>query len=176
MTAHHVTSVQAPPEGTYRIDPERSRVAYSGRHMFGLGRVHATFAVSSGTLQVAEPFTGSRVEVTVDAASFRSNSAKRDKDVRSASLLDAEAHPDITFCSQALRRDGDSWRVTGIATAHGTTVTVEVVVDQVTPQAGGVHVHARADHLDRYAFDVTNAKGMVGRYLDLDLDVFAVPA
>jgi len=37
-------------------------------------------------------------------------------------------------------------------------------------------VHAHVEHLDRYAFGVTKVKGMAGRYLDLDLDVFAVPA
>lgn len=44
------------------------------------------------------------------------------------------------------------------------------------PEADGVHMHAVAEHLDRYAFGVTKGKGMVGRYLDLDFDVFAVPA
>ena len=68
------------------------------------------------------------------------------------------------------------WRVTGIVTAHGKAVPVEVMVDQMTPEAGGVRMHGRAEHLDRYAFGVTKGKGMVGRYLDLDLDVFAVPA
>jgi polyisoprenoid-binding protein YceI len=176
MTAERATSVQAPPAGSYRIDPQRSQVSYTGRHMFGLGVVHATFAISSGELQVVDPLIGSSVVVTVAAGSFRSNSAKRDKDVRSASLLDVAAHPDITFCSEALRCEGDTWQVTGIVTAHGNAVPVEVVLDHMTPEAGGVRVHGRADHLDRYAFGVTNGKGMVGRYLDLDLDVFAVPA
>jgi polyisoprenoid-binding protein YceI len=144
--------------------------------MFGLGVVHATFDISAGRLEVADPFAGSSVVVTVDAGSFRSNSAKRDKDVRSASLLDVAAHPEITFRSEAVRRDGDRWRVTGIVTAHGKAVAVEVVVDQVTPQPGGVRMQGSADRLDRYAFGITKGKGMVGRYLDLDLDVFAVPA
>ena len=61
---------------------------YSGKHMFGLGTVHATFTVREGELRVGEPWTTSRVTVTVDAASFSSNSARRDKDVRSAGLLD----------------------------------------------------------------------------------------
>ena len=176
MTAQHATSVQAPPSGTYRIDPQRSQVSYAGRHMFGLGVVRATFMIRAGELHVADAFTGSSVAVSVDASSFRSNSAKRDNDVRSASLLDVATHPDITFRSESFRRDGDTWRVPGIVTAHGEAVPVEVVVDQVTPETGGVRVHGRADHLDRYAFGVTNGKGMVGRYLDLDLDVFAVPA
>ena len=176
MTAQHATALQAPPTGTYLIDPVQSRVSYVGRHMFGLGVVHATFTISSGQLQVADPLSGSSVAVTVDAGSFQSNSAKRDKDVRSAALLDVATHPDITFCSESLRTDTDSWRVSGIVTAHGKAVPVDVVLDEVAPATGGVRVHGRARHLDRYAFGVTNGKGMVGRYLDLDLDVFAVPA
>jgi polyisoprenoid-binding protein YceI len=162
--------------GTYRIDPQQSHVSYTGRHMFGLGLVHATFAISAGKLEVVDPFAGSTVVVTVDAGSFRSNSAKRDKDVRSVSLLDVAAHPEITFRSEAVRLDGESWLVAGIVTAHGTAVPVEVMVDQMTPQTGGVRMHGSAKRLDRYAFGITKGKGMVGRYLDLDLDVFAVPA
>ena len=37
------------PTGTYRIDPDRSVIRYSGKHMFGLGTVHATFT-TSGTV------------------------------------------------------------------------------------------------------------------------------
>ena len=176
MTGSSSTPMAGPSAGTYRIDPQRSRVSYTGRHLFGLGVVHATFAISSGELRVADPLTASSVAVTVDAASFRSNSARRDKDVRSASLLDVAAHPDITFLSEALRRDGDGWRLTGSVTAHGNVVPVEVLIDQMTPEAVGVRVRARAEHLDRYAFGVTKSKGMVGRFLDLHLDVFAVPA
>ena len=176
MTAEHATPVHAPPVGGYRIDTQRSQISYTGRHMFGLGVVHATFAISSGQVHVADPLTSSSVAVTMDASSFQSNSAKRDRDVRSATLLDVATHPDITFRSETLRPDADNWRLIGIVTAHGKAVPVDVVIDEVTPETGGVRVHGRAHHLDRYAFGVTNGRGMVGRYLDLDLDVFAVPA
>ena len=179
MTAKTATAqVQIPPAGPYRIDPSRSKVSYSGRHMFGLGVVNATFAIRSGEFRVGEPLTASVVTVTVDAGSFHSTSARRDKDVRGASLLDVAAHPDITFVSDRLRADGDSerWLMSGSVTAHSTTVPVEVVIDRAAPQPGGVRLHGRAEHLDRYAFGVTQGKGMVGRFLDLDLDVFAVPA
>jgi len=55
-------------------------------------------------------------------------------------------------------------------------VPVEVVIDRATNEGDGVRVHAYVEHLDRYAFGVTKVKGFAGRYLDLDLDVFAVPA
>jgi polyisoprenoid-binding protein YceI len=143
--------------------------------MFGLGVVHATFAITSGEVRVAEPLTASAVTVTVDAGSFQSNSAKRDKDVRGASLLDVAAFPAISFVSDHLLPDGESgrWLMRGRVTAHAHDVSVEVVIDRATPEDDGLRLHGRAEHLDRHAFGITQGKGMVGRYLDLDLDVFA---
>jgi polyisoprenoid-binding protein YceI len=176
MTASSTGAVHVPATGTYLVDPEQSVVSYSGRHMFGVGTVHATFTVRSGTLGVTDPARSSTVAVAIDAASFHSNSAKRDKDVTGRSLLDAEAFPDITFASDGLREDGDRWLVVGSVTAHGHTVPVEVVVDDVHPEGDGIRLHAHAEHLDRRAFGITGSRGMVGRYLDLDLDVFASKA
>ena len=112
--------------------------------------------------------------MVIDAGSFHSSSARRDKDVLSAGLLDAATYPDIIFASTGLRAEGAGWVLTGAVTAHGNTVPVEVVIDGVTREVDGIRVHARAEHLDRYAFGVTKSKGMVGRFLDLDLDIVAV--
>lgn len=75
--------------------------------MFGFGTVHATFTVRSGELRVTDPASSSTVAVAIDAASFHSKSAKRDRDVTGRSLLDVESFPDITFVSDGLREDGD---------------------------------------------------------------------
>ena len=111
--------------------------------------------------------------VAIDAASFRSSNAKRDRDVTGRSLLDAQTFPDITFVSDGVREDAGRWLVSGSVTAHGTTVPVELVLHDVHPEDGGVRLRARAEHLDRQAFGITGSKGMVGRFLDLDLDAFA---
>lgn len=143
--------------------------------MFGLGVVHATFTISSGELRVTDPTTASAVSVTIDAASFSSPNARRDKDVRGASLLDVATYADITFAADSLRQDGDSWRMAGTVTAHGSAAPVDVLIDRVAREDEGIRLHARAEHLDRHAFGITKSKGMVGRYLDLDFDVFAAP-
>lgn len=176
MTTEIAAALEMPAAGTYQVDPHRSTVSYSGRHMFGLGAVHAEFKISSGELRLATPPAASTVVVSIDAASFSSNSAKRDKDVRSATLLDVATFPDITFRAGAAPRAATGgWVLPGTVTAHGSAVPVEVTIDRITPEDAGVRIHARAAHLDRYAFGVTKGKGMVGRYLDLDLDVFAAP-
>jgi polyisoprenoid-binding protein YceI len=175
MTDSGATLAELTP-GTYRIDPTRSQVHYSGKHMFGLGTVHATFTVREGELRVGEPLTTSGVTVTVDAATFSSNSARRDKDVRSAGLLDVNRYPDITFASDSLQKTENRWLVVGTVTAHGRTVPVNVVIDRVAPEGVGIRVHGGAEHLDRTTFGITGSRGMVGRYLDLGLDVLATAA
>jgi polyisoprenoid-binding protein YceI len=175
MSTTTITAVEVPAAGTYTLDPERSRVGYSSRHVFGLGVVHATFSVVSGELEITDPPTGSRVKVLVDASSFASGNAKRDNDVRSAPLLDVAAYPDITFTSNGLRQENDRWRLSGTVSAHGCAVPVDLIIDRLTLDGAGVQVHARAAHLDRHTFGITGSKGMVGRYLDLDLEAYALP-
>jgi polyisoprenoid-binding protein YceI len=168
-------SVEVPKPGTYRVVPEKSTVSYTSRHMFGLGVVHAAFDIAAGELVVGQPPTDSTVSVSVKAASFRSNSARRDKDVRSAGLLDVATYPEITFQADHLRHDDDRWVASGSVTAHGASVPVDVLISYAGREETGIRVRGRAEHLDRYAFGITKSKGMVGRFLDLDLDVLAVP-
>jgi polyisoprenoid-binding protein YceI len=173
VTDHAITT---PAPGSYRIDPDRSTVHYAGKHLFGTGTVHATFRIREGLLQVGDRLTASSATVTVDAESFTSDRARRDSDVRSSRLLDVATYPDITFASEHLREDPSGWHVAGTVTAHGHSVPVEVLVDEVSPDGAGVHLHGVAQHLDRTALGITGSRGMVGRYLDLELDVVAVPA
>jgi polyisoprenoid-binding protein YceI len=176
MTDSSNGSIAALAPGRYRLDPQVSQVHYSGKHMFGMGTVHATFAVQGGDLRISEPLEASMVTVTVDAASFSSNSAKRDKDVRSAGLLDVARYPAITFASDAVQQDGDTLLVAGTVTAHGHTVGVDVRIDRLTHEGTGIRLHGRAEQLDRTAFGITGSRGMVGRYLDLELEAFASTA
>jgi polyisoprenoid-binding protein YceI len=103
MLDEHSQPLTAPASGTYRLDPQRSQVRYTGKHMLGLGTVHATFSVRDGELRVGEATKTLSTTVTVDAASFHSGSDKRDRDVRSRGLLDIEQYPDITFASESIR-------------------------------------------------------------------------
>lgn len=174
MTPTSATPVPDIDAGTYRLDPHRSKVTYSGRHMFGMGTVHAGFTIRSGEISVTDSLTDVSVVAAIDATSFTSGSAKRDRDVKSAGLLDVATYPDITYASSALRRDGDRVLVDGNVTSHGSTVSVQVTVTRVDTETDGIRIHAGAQHLDRYAFGITKSRGMVGRFLDLDFDVLAV--
>lgn len=148
------------------------RVRYTGRHMFGLGAVQATFAVAAGAIEVVEPTSASEVRLSVDPPTCTSDKTRRDKHVKSKALLDVEQYPEISFRSTAVRADGDQWRVIGDVTAHGSTQPVEITVDRATASGTDVTVHAVAQ-LDRYVFGVTGVKGMAGRQVTLKFDLIA---
>ena len=176
MLDQHSQPLTAPSAGTYRLDPQRSRVRYTGKHMLGLGTVHATFSVRDGELRVGEATKTLSTEVTVDAASFHSDSDKRDRDVRSRGLLDVEQYPDIIFASDSIRKTSEGWLIPGTVTAHGQAVPIDVRVDRLTADASELHVHGWARGLDRTAFGITGSRGLVGRYLDLEIEAIATSA
>lgn len=176
MLDQHSQPLTAPASGTYRLDPQRSRVRYTGKHMLGLGTVHATFSVRDGELRIGEATKTLNTRVSVDAASFHSGSSKRDRDVRSRGLLDVERYPNITFASESIRKASDGWLIPGTVTAHGHAVPIDVRVDRLTTDASELHMHGWARGLDRTAFGITGSRGLVGRYLDLEIEAVATPS
>ncbi len=176
MTEHAPDTfpADAPPPGTYTLDPERTTIRADVKAMFGLLTVHGTFRLRSGQVLIAADPAASTVQASIEAASFASGNTTRDADVVSAALLDAKAYPEITFTGQGARRDGDGWVVPGSVTAHGTAVPAEVRLGDVRLEAGGVRFQVTT-RLDRTNFGVTKKKGMVGRTVDVVIEAVAQP-
>ncbi|MFC7304388.1 YceI family protein [Streptomyces monticola] len=188
MTASYAQERPAPATGAYDIDPRTSRLRFRTRAVFGLMPVRGTFTLTRGRIVVAEPVARSSVEVVVGAASFDSGLRRRDEHVRSDDYLGAVAHPEIIFRSEEVRdsrgeevRDsrGDEGRdvaqvaaLAGELTVRGVTRPVAVAVETVELDGPGLVVTGSAA-VDRYAFGITTAKGMTGRWVRIDLEVRA---
>jgi polyisoprenoid-binding protein YceI len=172
-SSNPTSTVQVPTVGRYRVDPLRSSVRYRGRHMFGFGGVEASLTLTAGTIVVADPTTESTVELTIDPASFTSDKARRDRHVKSQSLLHVEQYREIVFRSTQVRTGGDRWLVTGDVTAHGVTQPTVVTVDRAAVEGSQVTLHSVAQ-LDKYDFGVTKVKGIAGRQVTLDFNLVAV--
>ena len=121
------TSVLEDISGDYTIDASHSRLGFSARHAM-VTTVRGHFTDWSGTAHVdtADP-AASSVSLTIKAASIDTGSADRDGHLVSADFFDAETHPEITFVSTAVARDGADWAITGDLTIKGTArpVTIE---------------------------------------------------
>jgi polyisoprenoid-binding protein YceI len=164
-------TVQIPAVGTYRIDPAGSEIAFTTRHMFGLGPVRGTFALREGVVRVADPAEASSVRATVAAGSVDTGVGARDNTVRSRQYLDAERHPDITFAAHRVVRD-EGWVLRGALTVRGRTEPLDVRIEEVRVTGDRLRLLAGAE-VDRYAWGVTAMKGMTGRRLRFTLSLVA---
>ena len=165
--------IAMPPAGTYRLDPVVSRLKFTTRHLFGMAKVTGSFTFGAGTITIAEPVTGSTAQATVTVAGFRTNSGKRDRQVKSAGWLNAAQYPTMSFASQQAALSAGVWTLRGMLSVRGMPAPIELAVTGVHVDGSTLTLHAKS-RVDRYAFGVTKHKGMAGRFLDLDVQVVAV--
>jgi len=103
-----------PAPGQYAIDVPRSEITFTTKHMFGLGTVSGSFRLRGGTVSLAEPLSGSRVDAVADAAGFDTGNTNRDRQVLSKTLLDTASHPDIEFTPTGAEQDvAGTWALPG---------------------------------------------------------------
>src|SRR3954447_2388552 len=77
-------------DGSWRLDPARSSVAFHVRHFYGLMTVKGEFADYESTLDLgATP----AVELAIQAATLETKLAKRDEHLRSDDFFDVDHHP-----------------------------------------------------------------------------------
>jgi polyisoprenoid-binding protein YceI len=176
MTATaNATSYPSLLTGTYLVDPARTTVRFSMREMFGLMGVEGEFAVRDGTIVVADDPRMSSVGVELDPASFKTDRARRDRDIKGKRFLDVEAFPAMTFASTAVEPTIDGWTLSGKLTVHGVTapVTLRLTGGRRTPD--GLRVTA-ACVVDRTDFGVGPTVPLIGKVLTIDIEVCATLA
>jgi polyisoprenoid-binding protein YceI len=82
----------------------------------------------------ANPAVG-QVNVTIDVASISTREPQRDAHLKSPEFFDAEKFPTITFVSTGVVKSGeDSYEVVGDLTIHGVTKTIDLDVEELTPE------------------------------------------
>src|SRR3954453_10028353 len=128
-------------DGSWRLDPARSSVAFGVRHFYGLMTVKGEFADYDGTLDLgATP----AVELTIEATSLDTKMAKRDEHLRSEDFFDAERQPQVRFISDSATFNGDKLSVRGQLHAAGRQVPLELHAT-VREIDGGLEVEAVTD-------------------------------
>src|SRR5882757_6721455 len=103
--------MSTPASGVYTVDPSRSTITFTTKHMFGLGTVAGAFAVR--TAQITVKGEDATVEAVIDAASVKTDQQRRDDHVRGKSFLHTDEHPTMDFVSDSVRRTDDGWLVGG---------------------------------------------------------------
>ncbi|WDT90451.1 YceI family protein [Streptomyces sp. SCSIO-PteL053] len=173
----HTTDAQptTPHPAPTPSTPTQHTITFTTRHVFGLGAVDGTFALTSGQVNIAAEPTQSSATAVIAADTFTTSSGARDKVVRSPKYLDTATHPHITFASNGVQDTGTGYVLRGELTVKATAQPVELTVGQPEFGAEGIRFSATT-RIDRYAFGITVDKGMTARHLTLSLDILAVPA
>ena len=158
--------------GTYTIDPARSSCRLIATHVFGLKPVDATMTVHQGTITVADDPARSTASAEIATASFRSDDAKRNRDIRSKRFLDAAGFPVIAFRSTSCEIDGSGGRLTGVLNVRGQDSPVTLEIGMAEPTADGCRFTATCT-VDRVAAGVRTGRAIVGRTVHVTLDLYA---
>ena len=106
--------------GTWTLDTSHSEIGFTVRHA-GISKVRGQFKEATATLDLAENVADSKVNATIQTASFDSGDVNRDGHVRGEDFFDVEKFPEISFVSNGLVAKGDSYELQGDLTIKGVT-------------------------------------------------------
>lgn len=113
---------------TYVIDKAHSEVFFQVRHL--VTKVRGRFSDFEGSIAMDEDKPElSSVNFSIKAASIDTNVGDRDNHLRSGDFFAADEHPNLTFKSKKVtKQGGDSFDVLGDLTIRGTTKEVHLPV------------------------------------------------
>lgn len=106
--------------GTWTLDNSHSEIGFTVRHA-GISKVRGQFKDAAATLELADDVADSKVNATIQTASFDSGDVNRDGHVRGEDFFDVEKFPEISFISNAIVPKGDAYELQGDLTIKGVT-------------------------------------------------------
>ena len=126
------TQTQAVPAGTWSVDKVHSNLGFAVDYMAG------TF---SGTFSDFDAVvTDGVLRGFAKVASVQVKDPNLEAHLQSPDFFDAERHPELTFESKSIERDGDGVRIDGEITIKGHTEPAEitgVISDPLSDAYGG---------------------------------------
>lgn len=145
------TETQAVPAGTWTVDKVHSDVAFAVDYMAG------TFTGSFSDFDAA--VTDGALKGSAKVASVQVKDPNLEAHLQSPDFFDAERHPELTFESKSIDRDGDKVTIDGEITIKGHTEPVEitgVVSDPIDDPYGGTRFGLKLQAtVDRDQFGVS---------------------
>ena len=145
------TNTQVLPAGTWRVDKIHSSVGFAVDYM--AGAFHGTFSEFDATL------TDGVLSGTAKVASVRVQDENLAGHLQSPDFFDAERHPELTFTSSSINRNGDRVTIDGDITIKGHTEAVELtgrISDPIADPYGGERFGLTLETvIDRATFGVS---------------------
>ena len=167
--------------GTWRIDPVRSSVTFSVRHL--MIRVRGRFREVGGQIVIGEALASCSVAASIATVSMDTGRRMRDDDLRTAAFLDCANYPSMGFTSTGITAEDTRFTLAGDLAIRGVTRRVAVEGEFLGLGETGPHGKPRAWFSGRTALrrsdfrvgdsPVKGNKAVVGDTVTVELDVEA---
>lgn len=142
---------QAVPTGTWSADKVHSNIAFAVDYMAG------TFQGSFAEFEAG--LADGRLSGSARVASIQVKDPNLAGHLQAPEFFDAERHPELSFESEDIRRDGDALRIDGRITIKGTTLPVQItgtITEPINDPYGGERFGLKLQAtVDRTAFGVS---------------------
>ena len=170
--------IDAQSQRTWHFDPAYTTVEFVIRNLWF--KVRGRFRDLEGTLVLDESDIGrSSVNATITAGSIDTGNKRRDAHLLLKDFFDVENFPEIEFKSTSIRRgrDRDSLDLDGELTIKDKTVPVALSVNEMdrsrSPNGEEFVYYSATAELDRCAFGINYGRGIIGRHLQVTINVQA---
>jgi polyisoprenoid-binding protein YceI len=171
--------VLEPKRHTWRFDPAYTTVEFCMRKLIFF-TVRGRFKVVDGVLELDDAeVSNSSVNAAIRSDSIDTGNSKRDAHLRSKAFLQSETFPEIKFASSSVSRgkDRDSFNVAGQLSIKGLAKDIQLEVNAIdrsrAPSGEEFVYYSATTELDRYAFGITHGKGLIGRKLQVTINIQA---
>ena len=113
----------------WAIDPSHSEIQFKVKHLM-ISTVTGGFKEFGAEVELeGEDLNNATVSFWANTASVDTNSADRDKHLRSGDFFDSGKFPKLSFKSTAIEGSGSDWKVTGDLTIKDVTKPVTLNVE-----------------------------------------------
>ena len=151
--AAFVAAVAAPAGAAeYSVDPAHSQATFVVTHL-AISRVSGKVPVTSGIVSLGSNGVPSAISMTLSAKDIDTQSADRDKDLRSADWFDVDKYPTMTFIAKSVSGTPQALNIVGDLTMHGVTKPISFTAKELgkmTDARGHTHVgYSASTTLDR---------------------------
>ena len=157
----------------YAIDTNHTQATFTVTHLT-ISSVSGKIPVTGGTVVAGDNLLPTSITTTLSAKDLNTESADRDKDLRSERWFDVEKHPTMTFVSKSITGTPQAFTAVGDLTLHGVTKPVTLagkLLGKIVDPRGHTHVGYNATTtIDRRDFGLTFA-GAPGGNLIAGFDV-----
>jgi polyisoprenoid-binding protein YceI len=136
----------------YAIDANHTQATFTVTHL-AISRVTGKVPVIAGTVALTESGLPTSITTTLSVKDIDTQSADRDRDLRSADWFEVDKYPTMTFVSKSVSGTPQAFTVAGELTFHGVTKPVTLTgkeLGKMTDARNHTHVgFAASTTIDR---------------------------